>query len=211
LKRASYGLEVRLAQGVDTGNMLSFTVDNIEQLHRKILECSRCRLSKTRKNIVAGEGSAKASVMFVGEAPGAKEDLEGRPFVGAAGQFLNQLLNSINLERQDVFITNIVKCRPPQNRVPRVDEVSTCNPFLEAQVKIIQPKVICPMGSLAGQALLEGDLSIARVHGKPRKKGGVLFFPVYHPAAGLYAYRLRDTMMNDFKRLGELLTTEEII
>jgi len=186
--------------------MLNFAAEDLGQLHEIILGCTRCRLAKTRKNVVPGEGSPKASIMLVGEAPGGREDSEGRPFVGSAGKLLNELIGSVGLRRQDVFITSVVKCRPPSNRLPRKDEVASCIPFLSSQVKILQPKVICAMGNLAVRVLVDGALSVTRVHGVPRRKDDVVFFPMYHPAAALYTYRLRQTMMQDFKRLGDFLS-----
>ena len=143
--------------------------------------------------------------MFVGEAPGEQEDIQGRPFIGAAGKLLTELLASINLRREDVYITNIVKCRPPNNRQPRKDEAAACRPYLDRQLALIQPKVICPMGNSAIQSLLGSDESVTKLHGMPIEVDSVTYFPLYHPAAALYTLSLRKVMEEDFKKLRALL------
>lgn len=143
--------------------------------------------------------------MFVGEAPGEQEDVQGRPFVGAAGKLLTELLASIGLGREDVYITNVVKCRPPNNRPPRKDESSACRAYLDRQLALIHPSVICPMGNSAIHALIDSDESVTAVHGIPFEVGSITYFPMYHPAAALYTFELRRVMEEDFKKLRALL------
>jgi DNA polymerase len=145
--------------------------------------------------------------MFVGEAPGEQEDIQGRPFVGAAGQLLTELLQSIGLSRDDVYITNIVKCRPPNNRPPRKDESIACRPYLDRQISLLHPKVICPMGNSAIHALIDSEQSVATLHGIPFEVEGITYFPMYHPAAALYTFSLRGVMEEDFRKLRALLDT----
>lgn len=175
------------------------------QLNSEIATCMGCRLSRKRRNAVPGEGPTDAEIMFVGEAPGESEDLQGRPFVGAAGRLLNELLASINLRREEVVITNVVKCRPPGNRPPRADEMEACSKFLSRQMAMVNPKFVCTLGDFALRRLVGKELSIAKVHGEKRSRHGRIFVPMYHPAAALYMFRLRETMMKDFRRLAELL------
>jgi DNA polymerase len=143
--------------------------------------------------------------MFVGEAPGEQEDVQGRPFVGAAGKLLTELLQSIDLARHDVYITNVVKCRPPNNRPPRKDESAACRPYLERQISPIQPKVICLMGNSAIRAFLDSDESVTALHGIPFEKDSITYFPMYHPAAALYTFSLKKVMEEDFRKLRGLL------
>jgi DNA polymerase len=144
-------------------------------------------------------------VMFVGEAPGEQEDIQGRPFVGSAGKLLTELLASIGLRRDDVYITNIVKCRPPNNRPPRKDETLACKPYLERQTLLLAPRVICPMGNSAIHSLIESEKSVTDLHGIPFEAGRVTYFPMYHPAAALYTFQLRKVLEDDFRKLRALL------
>ena len=149
--------------------------------------------------------------MFIGEGPGAQEDLTGRPFVGSAGKLLTELLASIGLDRSSVFITNIVKCRPPNNRPPRKTEIETCaSLYLQAQIRLINPKIIVPLGTPAIKTLMGDNYSATSVHGKVFRKDDRLFLPLYHPAAALYDVRLKTTMFEDVKMLKELLDGREI-
>ena len=160
---------------------------------------------------VPGEGPADARVMFIGEGPGAQEDLTGRPFVGSAGKLLSELLGSIGLDRSSVFITNIVKCRPPNNRPPRKTEIETCvSLYLQPQIRVINPKIVVPLGTPAIKTLMGDDYSATSVHGKVFRKDDRLFLPLFHPAAALYDVRLRDTMFEDMKKLKELLDGKEV-
>jgi len=174
-------------------------------VHSEIIGCTKCELHKSRKNAVPGEGPTDAKVMFVGEGPGQNEDEQGRPFVGAAGKLLTELLGSIGLSRSDVFITNIVKCRPPNNRAPRKSEIDACNPYLISQIRLIKPQIVCALGSPAIATLLGEEYSATRVHGKPRVKENVTILPMYHPAAALYYASLKEVLASDFRILKELL------
>jgi uracil-DNA glycosylase family 4 len=144
--------------------------------------CPRCKLSKTRTNIVFGQGSPKARLMFVGEAPGRDEDEQGLAFVGRAGQLLTKIIEAMGMKREDVFICNVLKCRPPNNRNPEADEVASCMPFLEEQIRLISPKVIVTLGTFAAQAVLETDEPIGRMRGRWRTARGVRVMPTFHPA-----------------------------
>jgi uracil-DNA glycosylase family 4 len=179
--------------------------DSLEGVAAEVLVCRLCRLCETRKNAVPGEGTGSARVMIVGEAPGEQEDIQGEPFVGAAGKLLTELLLSINLRREEVYITNIVKCRPPNNRPPRKDEKQACRPYLSRQSALLSPRVICPMGNTAIQTLLDSEKSVTAVHGIPIEVGSVTYFPMYHPAAALYTFSLKKTMEEDFGKLRVLL------
>ncbi len=181
------------------------TEDSLEAVAAEVNACTKCRLCETRKNAVPGEGAKRAKVMFVGEAPGGEEDIQGRPFVGAAGKLLTELLGSINLKREDVYITNVVKCRPPNNRPPRKDETTACRPYLDRQVVLIRPQVICPMGNSAIRAFIDSEKSVTGLHGIPFDEGPITYFPMYHPAAALYTASLRQVMEEDFRKLRALL------
>jgi len=179
--------------------------DSIVKVSSEVVVCTKCRLSETRRNAVPGEGLENSRVVFVGEAPGEQEDAQGRPFVGAAGKLLTELQASVGLRREDVYITNIVKCRPPNNRPPRKDEASACRPYLNRQISLIGPRIICPMGNSAIHALLDSDKGVTDLHGTPIKIGQVTYFPMYHPAAALYTFQLRKVMEEDFEKLKILL------
>lgn len=171
--------------------------------------CSKCVLRKDCKNVVPGEGSADAEVMFIGEAPGKKEDELGRPFVGAAGKFLDEMLSSIKLKREDIYIANIVKCRPPNNRDPLPEEVAACWPWLLEQIKIIRPKLIVVLGRHSMARFLP-DLKISQAHGQAMRReiegvGPQVFYVLYHPAAALYNPALRETLKKDFKKIPKVL------
>jgi DNA polymerase len=180
----------------------------LSELAGEIRGCPKCRLCETRTHAVPGEGSHTARIMFVGEGPGEKEDLSGRPFVGAAGQFLNTLLEQAGIDRSDVFITNIVKCRPPGNRDPLPDEVEACNDYLMAQIAIIQPKIICTLGAPALRTLVSSQLKISQARCKVYRKSGILFIPLFHPAAALHRKELQSTLQADILVLKELINRE---
>lgn len=144
--------------------------------------------------------------MFIGEAPGYHEDRQGKPFVGPAGKFLDELLASIDLKREDVFIANVVKCRPPNNRDPQPAEISACDPFLQRQIRAIQPKVVVTLGRFSMAKFFPGE-SISRIHGRARRQGGVIYFPLYHPAAALHQPALRRTIEEDFRKLPDLIAS----
>ncbi len=174
-------------------------------VHSEILSCTKCELHRNRKNAVPGEGPVDAKIVFVGEGPGQSEDEQGKPFVGAAGKLLTELLESIGLKRTDVFITNIVKCRPPNNRAPRKSEIEACNPYLISQIRLIKPQIVCALGTPAIATLLGEEYSATKVHGKPMPKGDITILPMYHPAAALYDASLKEVLASDFRILRDLL------
>ena len=176
-------------------------------LNAEIAECPDCELSLTRTLTVPGEGHPDGDIMFIGEAPGYNEDQQGRPFVGQAGQFLDQLLSSIGLRRADVFIANVIKCRPPQNQDPLPHQLKACEKWLQRQLEIIGPKVIVTLGRYSMAKYFSGQ-TISRIHGQPRRVGGLLIVPMYHPAAALHQGGLRRTIEEDFKKLPPLLESE---
>ncbi len=189
-------------------------MDSLEEVAREVAACRACPLHLSRRNPVPGEGSGRSGVMFVGEAPGRNEDEQGRPFVGAAGQLLTDLITRVlGLRRDDVFITNVVKCRPPGNREPEPAEVAACWRFLEAQIRILRPRVIVALGRHAATALLAGPgsspISIGAVRGKPRRVRiaglEVVVFPTLHPAAALYNRQQVEVLEEDFRRLAGML------
>ena len=152
-------------------------------LCREVLNCRRCGLHKTRKNIVFGEGAVRAKIVFVGEAPGADEDVQGRPFVGRAGQLVTDIIvKGMRLRREDVYICNIIKCRPPGNRNPSTEEISQCEPFLKQQLQLIRPQVICALGKFAAQVLLKTETPITALRGRFQDYEGIRLLPTYHPA-----------------------------
>ena len=178
----------------------------LQQIAREIAGCVACVLSRTRTKTVPGDGSPSAQIMFIGEAPGYHEDQQGHPFVGPAGQFLNELLASIGLKRQDVGIFNIVKCRPPGNRDPQPDEIAACNHFLDRQIAAIGPKMIVTLGRYSMGKFFPGE-TISRIHGQARRRDGVIFMPMYHPAAALHQPALRRAIEDDFKKIPALLAS----
>jgi len=157
--------------------------DPLEGFYHKIKACKKCHLYKNRTNLVFGTGNSKAEVIFIGEAPGRDEDLQGEPFVGRAGQLLTRILSAINFQREEVYIANILKCRPPENRDPLPEEIEKCEPHLMEQIKLIQPKLICVLGRIAAQALLKTDLPLNRLRGKFHDYQGIKLLVTYHPAA----------------------------
>ncbi len=173
-------------------------------LYAEVRNCTRCILHKSRTKAVPGEGPEHPAIMFIGEGPGFHEDQQGRPFVGAAGQFLDELLGLINLKRQDVYIANVVKCRPPGNRDPLPDEIEACRDYLDRQITLLKPQVIITLGRFS-MARAFPNAKISQVHGQPRKVGGVLYIPMYHPAAALHQPSLRRTVEDDFRKIPQWL------
>jgi DNA polymerase len=171
--------------------------------------CTRCALAQGRTQVVFGAGSPDAELMFVGEAPGFHEDKQGVPFVGAAGQLLSKLLDGIGLTRDEVYICNVLKCRPPGNRDPLPDEIESCEPHLWRQIELIRPKLICTLGNFATKLLSGKPAGITQVHGRPQDValGGndVTLYPIFHPAAALYTPRMLQVLQDDFARIPELL------
>ena len=173
----------------------------------KFLEgCPRCKLSKTRTNIVFGQGNPKAELMFVGEAPGRDEDEQGLAFVGRAGQLLTKIIEAMGKKREDVWICNVLKCRPPNNRNPEADEVASCRPFLEEQIRLISPKAIVTLGTFAAQALLETDEPIGRMRGRWRSAHGTRVMPTFHPAFLLRSPERKKDVWEDMKLVRDYLT-----
>ena len=181
---------------------------DLEIISEKVRECQKCELCETRTNAVPGKGNFDADVIFVGEAPGRNEDKHGEPFVGAAGKRLDMILEGSGIKREDVYITNIVKCRPPKNRVPSKKEEDSCIDFINQEIQIISPKIVCVMGNTAFGTLLGGK-EITKNHGKIIDKDGKKFFVTFHPAATIYNQKLIDELKNDFKKLAEFLGIKE--
>ena len=182
--------------------------DDLPTLHRQIAKCTWCDLSLTRTFAVPGSGDPEARLMFVGEGPGSHEDKQGLPFVGAAGRLLDELLDSIGMDRSDVFITNMVKCRPPGNRDPRPEELEACRPYLIQQVKLIDPRIIATLGRFAMAEFLGPGYSITRIHGQPRRVNGRILVPLLHPAAALRQRQLKPLLEEDFQLLARVLAGE---
>ncbi len=180
----------------------------LKEIAAEVSICSKCDLCKGRTKAVPGEGNPHARVMFIGEGPGFHEDKQGRPFVGPAGQFLDELLSSINLKRSDVFITNVVKCRPPNNRDPLPEEINACNDYLDRQIAAIKPQVIVTLGRFS-MAKFFGNEKISAIHGRARKKDGYICIAMYHPAAGLHQASLKETIRADFKKIPLVIAEAE--
>jgi len=178
------------------------------QLCEEIAACRDCELAKSRIKVVPGEGAEDADLLFIGEAPGWHEDQQGRPFVGPAGQFLDELLASINLRREEVYIANVIKCRPPQNREPLPTEIENCRKWLDRQIEIIRPKMIITLGRYSLARYFPNE-SIGKIHGKPRKLEGVIYYPMYHPAAALHQGSLRRTIETDMLKIPQILAQGE--
>jgi uracil-DNA glycosylase family 4 len=179
-------------------------VSELEKLAEEISKCTRCLLHQGRTHVVPGEGPEDAKIMFIGEAPGFHEDQQGRPFVGASGQFLEELLGSIGLTRGQVFIANVIKCRPPGNRDPLPEEIETCKPFLDRQIELLQPTLIVTLGRFS-MARAFPKARISHIHGQPRKIEGIVYYPMYHPAAALHRPSLRSAVEEDIRRIPELI------
>jgi uracil-DNA glycosylase len=176
----------------------------LNEIAQQTAVCTRCMLQHSRKKAVPGAGNPKAEIMFIGEGPGFHENVQGLPFVGAAGQFLDELLADANLKREEVFITNVVKCRPPGNRDPQVEELEACKPYLERQIAAINPDVIVTLGRFSmGHFINNGKIS--GIHGKPFWSNGRMIVPMYHPAAALHQPSLREVVKQDFARLPEMI------
>ncbi|MGI9953488.1 uracil-DNA glycosylase [Moorellaceae bacterium AZ2] len=186
---------------------------NWEALRHRVQVCQACGLRRTAKNIVLGEGNLQADLMLVGEGPGAREDQLGRPFVGAAGELLNRILRAAGFRREDVYITNVVKCRPPGNRLPTQAEVDACRGYLEEQIRLIRPKIIVCLGALATQTLIAPGAGITRLRGQWIEKDGIRYMPTFHPAALLRDEKKKRPVWEDFKKVRDLyreLRTEQL-
>ena len=182
--------------------------DILKEVAAEASVCVKCDLCKTRTRAVPGEGSPHAKIFFIGEGPGFHEDKQGRPFVGPAGHFLDELLASIQLKRSDVFITNVVKCRPPGNRDPLPDEIAACHDYLQRQIDAINPPVIVTLGRHS-MAQFFGTEKISAIHGRARNIGGRLVIAMYHPAAGLHQASLMQTIREDFKKIPTIIAEAE--
>jgi uracil-DNA glycosylase family 4 len=184
-------------------------IRTLDQLYRHMLECHKCPLADTRTNLVFGVGNPHADVVFIGEAPGRQEDLQGEPFVGRAGQLLNKILESIDVDRDSVYITNILKCRPPENRDPTVQETALCIPYLEQQLRMIKPKVIVAVGRIAAQYLLNTSAPISQLRGRIYQRGASKLIVTFHPAALLRNPNLKRDTWQDMKMLRKILDEKE--
>lgn len=180
----------------------------LTELYEEIANCRDCELAKHRTKVVPGEGPEDAELLFIGEAPGWYEDQQGCPFVGPAGAFLNQLLSSIGLSREQVYIANVIKCRPPGNRDPLPAEIQACRKWLDRQIEIIQPRIIITLGRYSLARYFPNE-SISKIHGKARKEGKVVCYPMYHPAAALHQGSLRQIIEADMLRIPEILQQAE--
>jgi uracil-DNA glycosylase len=179
-------------------------MSEFSDLYQRIERCYDCELSQSRTRVVPGEGPEKVDLLFIGEAPGWHEDQQGRPFVGPAGQFLDKLLASINLKRSQVYIANVIKCRPPANRDPLPSEIKSCNKWLDEQIKLLSPKIIITLGRYSLAKFFPNE-SIGKIHGKPKKIENIIYFPMYHPAAALHQGSLRKTIEDDILTIPKLL------
>jgi len=190
----------------------------LEQIKQQVLQCKKCDLYKTKKNYVFGEGNPKTEIMFIGEAPGATEDETGRPFVGRAGKILDELLTSIGLKREDIFIANVLKCRPPNNRNPMPDEIDACHNYLSLQIDAIKPKIICPLGNFACEyifkkySIIQNVKGISRLHGRIIKVnsifGTITIIPLYHPAVATYNVEMKTILLKDIKMINNVRLQE---
>lgn len=182
-----------------TNNHQPSTINSLEDLRANIGDCTRCKLCKGRTNLVFGVGNPKAKLMFIGEAPGADEDAQGIPFVGRAGQLLTKIIEGMGLKREDVYIANVAKCRPPENRNPEPDEIAACMPFLKQQIEIIKPKVIMCLGKFAAQTVLDTQVTISKLRGTFQDVNGVAVMPAFHPAYLLRNPSMKRIMWEDCK------------
>jgi len=183
----------------------------LSELYKEIALCQQCELAKHRTRVVPGEGADDADIMFIGEAPGWHEDQQGRPFVGPAGLYLDELLASINLKREQVYIANVIKCRPQENRDPLPSEILSCRKWLERQIELIQPRMIVTLGRYS-MAMFFPSKSIGKIHGTAQKRDNVIYYAMYHPAAALHQPSLRRTIEEDMLKIPSLLTrTENVV
>ena len=182
----------------------------LTDLHEEVANCQDCVLAQGRKNSVPGEGPENAEIVFIGEGPGFHEDQQGRPFVGAAGNLLEELLESIGLRREDVYICNVIKCRAPGNRDPLPEEIEACKKFLDRQVEIISPRMIVTLGRFSMERYFPGA-KISQIHGQPRKIGGIIHYPMYHPAAALHQPKWRQVVKDDMSKIPQLLAQSDSI
>jgi uracil-DNA glycosylase len=185
-------------------------LSELTELYKEIKACRKCILSQGRTNAVPGEGPEHADILFIGEGPGFHEDRQGRPFVGAAGKYLDELLERLGLKREEVYIANVVKCRPPGNRDPQPEEIEACRPYLDKQIDLIRPRLIVTLGRFSMHRYFPGA-SITRIHGQPKRVGNVIYYPMFHPAAALHQPKWRTVVEEDFLKIPELLAKLEEI
>jgi uracil-DNA glycosylase family 4 len=203
--------DVRVAtpEAIDQAADAAARRERLVEVYKQAVDCTRCPLAETRTKVVFGAGNADADLMFVGEAPGAEEDRQGLPFVGRAGKFLNDLLEGIGMKREDVFINNVLMCRPPGNRDPQPEEIESCRPWLEQRIAIIQPRLICTLGNFATKLLTANPTGITRVRGTAQEHtlGGrrLRILPLLHPAAGLRTPKMAEQLREDFQLIPDLL------
>ena len=199
----------KLSERASASSVPEVTTETLEGIRKDLGDCQRCKLYRMRKTLVFGEGNPKTKLMFVGEGPGYDEDVQGRPFVGKAGQLLTKIIQSIALQREDVYIANIIKCRPPQNRNPEPDEIEACHPFVLRQIQAIRPKIICALGTFAAQTLLKTSTKITALRGKQFDLGGIIVIPTYHPAYLLRNPEKKRETWEDMKQILALLQENE--
>jgi len=185
-------------------------LSQLTELYDQIRTCEKCQLSQSRTLAVPGEGPEDARILFIGEAPGFHEDRQGRPFVGAAGQYLTELLAKVGLKREEVYIANVIKCRPPGNRDPQPDEIATCRVYMDRQIDLLRPRLVVTLGRFSMERYFPGA-SISRIHGQPKRVGSVIYYPMFHPAAALHQPRWKSLLDEDFARLPGLLEQLEQI
>jgi len=193
-----------LRKNIDSFSMSKIQISKEKQLgflFQKVKMCQKCSIFKHKKNYVFGEGNSKADLLFIGEAPGREEDLQGKPFVGRAGQLLTKIIQAIGLKRNDVYIANILKCRPPENRNPLPQEIENCSPYLKEQIKIIQPKIICTLGKFASQTLLNSTVAISKLRGKFYDYQRTKLIPTFHPAYLLRNPQEKILVWEDMKKI----------
>jgi DNA polymerase len=200
-RRASREAAATRTGATDASTARTTPADSLEAIAQEVRACTACRLHETRTRAVPGVGPADAALVFIGEGPGADEDARGEPFVGRAGQLLTKIIESVQLRREDVFITNIVKCRPPNNRDPQPDEIAACRPFLERQVQLLQPRVICTLGRHAASVLLGKQEAMARLRAGEHRYAGIRVFPTYHPAALLRNPQWKRPVWEDIQKV----------
>ena len=179
-------------------------MSQLTELYDQVRACEKCQLSQSRTLAVPGEGPEDARILFIGEAPGFHEDRQGRPFVGAAGQYLTELLAKVGLKREEVYIANVIKCRPPGNRDPQPDEIAACRVYMDRQIDLLRPRLVVTLGRFSMERYFPGA-SISRIHGQPKRVGSVIYYPMFHPAAALHQPRWKSLLDEDFARIPGLL------
>jgi uracil-DNA glycosylase family 4 len=190
--------------------MMILEMSALTELYQQIGQCFRCEIAKARCNVVPGEGAENAGIMFIGEAPGWHEDQQGRPFVGPAGQFLDRLLASIGLDRRKVYIANVIKCRPPDNRDPLPTEIQNCRQWLDKQIEIISPRMIVTLGRYSMARYFPGK-SISKIHGTAQKRDGIIYYAMYHPAAALHQQSLKQAIEADMLKIPRILSEADTL